>query len=250
MPLTERQLARLSAVLLDEVRAFAPDWTGSNESDPGVTLVELFAFLTEGLVFREGPPPAHAVEGAKRLARAALTLAQAAPPGARGMSRVNYFFGQILGEADFRDEQDYFRARLRRRNRFLLGSGVVSGLGLSVAVGSGGQGQVVHVEPGLAIDPRGEEIEVCETASEPLPAPSGVLFVELLFSELPSAPVPAMPPENGERFSRVEESFAIRLSSAPSPDAVAVAVARLLASPGRWRVDRRFKPIVVPARRP
>lgn len=242
MPLTERQLARVSAVLLDEVRAFAPGWTGSNESDPGVTLLELFAFLTEGLVFRQGGPPPRAVEVAKRLARVALALTGTAAPGGCGLRRVNYFSGQMLGEADFRDEQDYFRARLARRNRFLLGSGVVSGLEVSVAnAGGGGQGQIVTVEPGLAIDARGEEIEVCEQASQPLPSASGVLFVEVVYAEMPAAPVPAIPPENGERFSRVEESFTIRLSPAALADGVAIA--RLLAAGGRWRVDRRFKPL-------
>jgi hypothetical protein len=244
MPLTRRQLARVSTVLLDEVRAFAPDWTGSNESDPGVTLLELFAFLTEGLVFRQGAPPPRAVEEAKRLARAALALTPASAPGGCGLRRVNYFSGQVLGEADFRDEQDYFRARLARRNRFLLGSGVVSGLEVSVVpAGAGGQGQVVTVEPGLAIDARGEEIEVCEAASAALPAPSGLLFVELSYVETPAAPVPAIPPESGDQFSRVEESFTIRLSPVAGPDSVAIA--RLIAARGHWRVDRRFRPITV-----
>ena len=70
--LTERQLARVSAVLLDEVRAFAPDWTGRNESDPGLTLLELFAYLTEGLLFRESAAAGEIAGAARRLARAAI----------------------------------------------------------------------------------------------------------------------------------------------------------------------------------
>src|ERR1044072_4111536 len=42
--------------LLDEARSlipsYAPEWTNHNPSDPGVTLVELFAYLTEILVYR------------------------------------------------------------------------------------------------------------------------------------------------------------------------------------------------------
>src|SRR5438045_4559176 len=34
-----------------------PEWTNYNESDPGVTLVELFAFLTESLVYRANQIP-------------------------------------------------------------------------------------------------------------------------------------------------------------------------------------------------
>src|SRR5262245_29813782 len=42
--------------LLDEAKARVPvhnpEWTNFNASDPGVTLLELFAFLTENLLYR------------------------------------------------------------------------------------------------------------------------------------------------------------------------------------------------------
>jgi hypothetical protein len=42
--------------LLEEARSlipsYAPEWTNHNPSDPGITLVELFAYLTEMLVYR------------------------------------------------------------------------------------------------------------------------------------------------------------------------------------------------------
>ncbi len=42
--------------LVDEARAMipglAPEWTDHNPSDPGITLIELFAYLTEMLIFR------------------------------------------------------------------------------------------------------------------------------------------------------------------------------------------------------
>src|SRR2546423_7856370 len=34
-----------------------PEWTNFNKSDPGVTLVELFAFLTENLLYRANQIP-------------------------------------------------------------------------------------------------------------------------------------------------------------------------------------------------
>lgn len=36
------------------VRAYAPEWTDHNPSDPGITLVELFAYVTEILLYRAG----------------------------------------------------------------------------------------------------------------------------------------------------------------------------------------------------
>ncbi len=240
-PLTEQRLRRIRTVLLDEVRAFAPDWTDQNESDPGVTLLQLFWFLTEGLLSRQKAMPPRGAAEAKRLVEAALSLTgpRSSPAGC-GVRRVNYFSGQLLGEADFRDEQDYFRGRLRRLNRFLQGSGVLSGLGVSVAPDGGGQGQAVVVEPGFAFDPRGEEIEVCAQTSVKLPPPSGALLVQLIFSESPAVPVQAVPPESEQQFSRVEETFAILLAQAIHPDAVPLA--RLTAARGRWQLDRNFKP--------
>jgi hypothetical protein len=57
MPLTLPQLDdRTWKDLLEEARALipslAPDWTNFNASDPGITLVELFAYLTENLLYR------------------------------------------------------------------------------------------------------------------------------------------------------------------------------------------------------
>src|SRR3954469_20302356 len=34
-----------------------PEWTNFNRSDPGVTLIELFAFLTENLLYRSNQIP-------------------------------------------------------------------------------------------------------------------------------------------------------------------------------------------------
>jgi hypothetical protein len=57
MPLTIPKLDdRTFSQLVGEARllipAFAPEWTNHNTSDPGITLVELFAYFTELLLFR------------------------------------------------------------------------------------------------------------------------------------------------------------------------------------------------------
>lgn len=53
------------ADLLDEARtllpAFAPEWTNHNPSDPGITLLELFAWLAEMLAWRANQVPDAAV---------------------------------------------------------------------------------------------------------------------------------------------------------------------------------------------
>ncbi len=62
MPLTIPRLDdRQYQDLLDEALARVPihnrEWTNFNESDPGVTIVELFAFLTENLLYRSNQIP-------------------------------------------------------------------------------------------------------------------------------------------------------------------------------------------------
>src|SRR3954453_16228302 len=42
--------------------------------------------------------------------------------------RLNYTYGQLLGVADFRTEQSYFREKQRLTNRCMHGYGVVCGL--------------------------------------------------------------------------------------------------------------------------
>jgi hypothetical protein len=44
------------------------------------------------------------------------------------LTRLRYFYGQMLGPADFQAEQDYFREKLKLHNRCLHGYGVVCGL--------------------------------------------------------------------------------------------------------------------------
>jgi len=48
----DRTFADLVAELLDHVPSHQPEWTNYNPSDPGITLLELFAHLAEMLVYR------------------------------------------------------------------------------------------------------------------------------------------------------------------------------------------------------
>src|SRR3712207_5516019 len=62
MPLTIPQIDdRNYQQLLDEALAripvHNPEWTNFNKSDPGVTIIEVFAFLTENLLYRANQIP-------------------------------------------------------------------------------------------------------------------------------------------------------------------------------------------------
>lgn len=62
MPLTapnldDRRFADLVAEAKTLIPRYAPEWTNFNESDPGITLVELFAWMTDILIYRLNQVP-------------------------------------------------------------------------------------------------------------------------------------------------------------------------------------------------
>lgn len=69
--------------------------------------------------------------------------------------RNRYYYGKLLTEQDFNQEQKYGNDKRRFINRFLFGSGVAAGLKV-VAVGE----KSVSVEAGMALDFSGREILV------------------------------------------------------------------------------------------
>ncbi len=62
MPITipsidDRRYQDLLNEALSRIPVYTPEWTNFNKSDPGVTLVEIFAFLTETLLYRSNQIP-------------------------------------------------------------------------------------------------------------------------------------------------------------------------------------------------
>jgi hypothetical protein len=55
--LDDRTYQQLLDEALDRIPVHNPEWTNFNKSDPGVTLLELFAFLTEALLYRANQIP-------------------------------------------------------------------------------------------------------------------------------------------------------------------------------------------------
>jgi len=50
--LDNRSFAQLRDELVRRIPSYAPEWTDHNESDPGIALLELFAYLGESLIYR------------------------------------------------------------------------------------------------------------------------------------------------------------------------------------------------------
>lgn len=76
--------------------------------------------------------------------------------------RVRYFPRQLITANDMIQEQEYFREKLRRHNRFLHGWGVVWGLE-AAASPTQDKPWKVTIAPGYALSPLGDEIYVRES---------------------------------------------------------------------------------------
>lgn len=50
--LDNRSFEQLRDELIKRIPVYAPEWTNHNESDPGIALLELFAYLGESLLYR------------------------------------------------------------------------------------------------------------------------------------------------------------------------------------------------------
>lgn len=127
-----------------------------------------------------------------------------------GLERVRYFARQLINADDMLAEQQYFRQKLRRHNRFLHGWGVVCGMRVSAAPDTEKKTPWrVKIEPGYALGPYGDEIYLaepycfdlatcqdfvpnpCEPGEPPRPVPptSGKLYVAIRYLECETRPV-------------------------------------------------------------
>ena len=83
--------------------------------------------------------------------------------------RLNYYEGMLLTEQDFKDEQNYFREKMKLHNR-LHGFGVVWGLEITKKRIKEGNGctDKFFIEPGFALDCAGNEIIICHPYRLPI----------------------------------------------------------------------------------
>ena len=162
--------------------------------------------------------------------------------------RVNYAFGMVLGVDDFRQEQAYHVGRKRLNNRALHGHGVA--YGLDVVVEPVVSDLQVRVMPGMAVMPGGEDVEVTEehclrlnewlaarAADEDEPiveSPPGRLricvtlrYAECLERKVPVPGLPCSTDEETGEYSRIRESFELRLDTLPPDQAAEWASRRL-----------------------
>src|SRR5690554_249293 len=89
--LDNRSYQQLRDELVQKISVYAPEWSDHNATDPGITLLELFAFLGENLLFRFNQIPEATLLAYLRLlqipvrpavpARALITMSADNPAG-------------------------------------------------------------------------------------------------------------------------------------------------------------------------
>ena len=251
MPLSDDEWSALARGLRRAAARVAPGWTDANAHDPGVTVLELLAYALEDLAYRNDRLSDDARVVARTIVERASTIAardggQANTPPGRiedgALVRPRFFAGELLTADDLQAEQDYVRERIDRRNRALVGAGIVEGL--AVTVDDAGGGAQVVVAPGLAFDRFGREIFVGCAQRVALRSTATTLLVCVAYREraerFTPAPVNAGGIDDVWQANRIVETFEVSLVATPADDALPVARLRRLR--GRWRVDPRFRP--------
>jgi hypothetical protein len=230
--LSDADWEKLTRDLSTRVGVVAPDWTDFEAHDPGITLLELFAYLTESLLARGDVSP----DARARLRDVLARLERADESGCKDgtLSRNRFFNGKQLTADDLDQEQSYHRTKHRRHNRLLHGVGIVSGLGVGLEPGPSGDDAVVLVSPGVAIAPDGEELVVCERVTRDACLDESVCYVTVALVEQPANPTP------GGEASRLLESAEVAVSE--DVPAGHLAIARLSRDSGAWAVDPGFEP--------
>jgi len=154
------------------------------------------------------------------------------------LERLRYFPRQLLTADDMRAEQEHFREKARRHNRYLHGWGVVCGC--TVEVKDPASASKVRVCPGYAVSPQGDEICIdqcidvdlkvgaeaqpcsvqwpCPPLGEPPVVRDGfaIVYIAVRYAECFTRPVRLHPvgcgcDETGCEYSRIRESFEIKV---------------------------------------
>lgn len=230
--------SRLLAAMRPVLEQAGPEWSHFNHADPGITLIQLLAWVAEGMLDRSDAGFDERRKTVLRIVRAMTNAAGVCANEDELLKRPHFFAGQLLDAATLQMEQDYHREKVRRHNRNLHGFGIVSGLGVRVETTTDPNGGRLVIDPGYAIDPCGEELVLPACVHVPLPSSGDAAFVSLRHWDHPCAHTPSRPDSIAARC--IEEACLISIAGAVP--ARGLAIAQLVRADTRWSVDVAYLP--------
>src|ERR1700687_2642563 len=89
----------LVAAIESIVERTQPDWTRSNDADPGITLIELFAWVAEGLLFRSGGYSERRRKAVLGAAAGVVAVADACGVERERTKSARFFAGRLIDAA-------------------------------------------------------------------------------------------------------------------------------------------------------
>jgi hypothetical protein len=228
----------LTQALARTMAAHAPGWTDRNDHDPGITMLEIMAYLADGLRLHRGVVESGSAAAA-RIVQALDAYDVREPivvPVNGGKKRPRFFSGRLLTADDFTEEQQYHLAKHRHHLQTLHGSGIVNGLHVTAET----DGERITIQPGMAIDGSGREIHLAEEVTLIVPsATQSPAWIMVEYAERIVDPVPVAA-DGSMEGSRIEEGCDVVIAGVPRESGVAVA--RLAREQDGWRVDRSYVP--------
>lgn len=229
--------ARLVAAIRPIMAEMQPAWTDHNDADPGMTLIQLFAWTTEALLYRSSPEFERRRSAVRRAVHDVTLAIGDCAKDDETLKRPRFFTGQLLDAATLQREQDYHRDKSRRHNLHLHGFGIVSGLEVRVDATSCSSGPRIVVEPGYAVDRCGYEVTIGRCVNFAPPPPGDAVFISVRQWDRPYAPSPVA---DSIVSGLLEEVCLIAVATTiASPG---VALARLFCIDGNWTLDPTFAP--------
>jgi hypothetical protein len=109
-------------------------------------------------------------------------------PASTRFKRLNFFKGLVTSEQDWIEREEYRIDKLRFHTRWVHGPGVVRGMMGSLAVMARGD-LSVEVQPGVAVDGRGNQITLWDTHVKSFPVDNKadqLLYLVIRFAEQPT----------------------------------------------------------------
>ena len=236
--LSDETVSALAHDLAGVLHAHVPGWTSGDPHDPGLTILEVMAFLADTLAYRERS------DAERRRAADVIARLGALAAGCAGdaMERVHYFEGRLLTASDLNDDQRYHRKKLARALLALHGDGIVKGLDVTIDGDGGGVEISVSISAGAAITPAGELLVIeqpCRRCRLQVGGDAGFVVLTYTERETGSTLVAPLPDGTAEvQAARIAEDVGVSFGAAVPAEGVAIA--QLIRSTSGWQVDQSF----------